>query len=53
MKRNFTWVSEVHAAQKYRWLKAPVVTKQPAGARDVILLNGTLELDRLYTHFCM
>jgi hypothetical protein len=43
MKRNFTWVSKVHAAQ-HHWLKAPVMTKQPAGARGVILLNGTLEL---------
>jgi hypothetical protein len=45
MKRNFTWVSKVHAAQKYQWLKAPVVTKQLASARDVILLNGTLEFE--------
>jgi hypothetical protein len=45
MKRNFTWVSKVHAAQQYHWLKAPVMTKQPAGARGVILLNGTLELE--------
>jgi hypothetical protein len=38
-------VSKVHAAQKYHWINALVVTKQPAGARDIILLNGTLELE--------
>jgi hypothetical protein len=38
-------VSKVHAPQKYQWLKALVVTKQLAGARGIILLNGTLELE--------
>jgi len=37
MKQSFTWVSKVHAAQQHHWLKAPVVTKQPASARDIIL----------------
>jgi hypothetical protein len=45
MKRNFTWVSKVHAAQQNHWLKAPVVIKQPAGARNVILVRDTLQLE--------